>query len=95
VEVGFAGLGRMGQHMVRNLIGAGHEMTVWNRSAEKAHNLATEVGCTVAHTPAAQAAATQVVVTMLATILHPRPSIRGLMACSQSGAPGHSFQCAR
>lgn len=66
MQIGFAGLGRMGQHMVRNLMRAGHEVTVWNRSAEKAHRLAAEVGCAIAETPAALAATTQVVVTMLA-----------------------------
>ncbi len=35
MEVGFIGLGTMGRGMVRNLLRAGHEVTVWNRSARE------------------------------------------------------------
>jgi len=56
----------MGQHMARNLVRAGNDVTVWNRSIEKAQSLATEVGCDVAETPASLVEATEVVVTMLA-----------------------------
>ena len=66
MRIGFAGLGRMGQHMARNLVRAGNDVTVWNRSIEKAQSLATEVGCDVAKTPASLVGATEVVVTMLA-----------------------------
>ena len=66
MRVGFAGLGRMGAHMARNLMHAGHEVTVWNRSAEKAEALAAETGCGVAETPAALAAGSEAVITMLA-----------------------------
>ena len=66
MRIGFAGLGRMGQHMARNLVHAGNDVTVWNRSIEKAQSLATEVGCDVAETPASLVGATEVVVTMLA-----------------------------
>lgn len=31
-EIGFVGLGTMGRPMVRRLLAAGHEVTVWNRS---------------------------------------------------------------
>jgi len=66
MRVGFAGLGRMGAHMACNLVEAGHEVTVWNRSAEKARTLAAETGCGVAVTPAELAIAVDVVITMLA-----------------------------
>lgn len=36
MRIGFAGLGRMGAPMARNLIAAGHEVTVWNRSPDRA-----------------------------------------------------------
>ncbi|RYG92842.1 NAD(P)-dependent oxidoreductase [Loktanella sp. IMCC34160] len=62
MRVGFAGLGRMGRHMAANLARAGHEVTVWNRSPEKAEGL----GCAIAPTPRALADAAEVVVTMLA-----------------------------
>lgn len=38
----------MGQGMARNLHTAGLLSTVWNRSAQKAHSLATELQCTAA-----------------------------------------------
>ncbi len=38
-RIGFIGLGLMGQHMARRLLDAGHPLTVWNRTAEKAKHL--------------------------------------------------------
>ena len=38
-RVGFAGLGRMGGHMARNLSRAGHDLVLWNRSPDKAQAL--------------------------------------------------------
>jgi 3-hydroxyisobutyrate dehydrogenase len=35
MKVGFAGMGIMGSPMSRNLLKAGHEVTVWNRHAER------------------------------------------------------------
>ena len=32
MKIGFIGLGRMGHHVAANLMKAGHEVTVWNRS---------------------------------------------------------------
>lgn len=66
MRVGFAGLGRMGAPMARNLAAAGHDLVLWNRTPGKAAALAAELGCTVADTPAALAAGVQAVVTMLA-----------------------------
>jgi 3-hydroxyisobutyrate dehydrogenase-like beta-hydroxyacid dehydrogenase len=39
MQVGFIGLGRMGQAMARRLIEAGHDLSVYNRSAEKLREL--------------------------------------------------------
>jgi 3-hydroxyisobutyrate dehydrogenase-like beta-hydroxyacid dehydrogenase len=39
-DVGILGLGRMGSAMARRVAGAGHRVTVWNRSAERATFLA-------------------------------------------------------
>lgn len=66
MRVGFAGLGRMGAHMAANLVAAGHQVTVWNRSPEKARALVDQTGCAVAATPADLTNASEVVVTMLA-----------------------------
>jgi 3-hydroxyisobutyrate dehydrogenase-like beta-hydroxyacid dehydrogenase len=62
MRIGFVGLGGMGSGMAANLIRAGHEVTVWNRTREKAAQLA---GAKIANTPA-EAAATGIVHTMLA-----------------------------
>ena len=51
-KVAFLGLGAMGSRMAANLINAGHELTVWNRSPERARPLA-EAGAKAAPTPRA------------------------------------------
>ena len=56
MNVGFIGLGAMGQHMARNLHRAGLLTGVWNRTASKAEALASETGCRVFSSPAALAA---------------------------------------
>lgn len=65
MKIGFAGLGRMGAGMARNLLRAGHELTVYNRSREKAEPIERE-GARVAETPAGAAREADVVITMLA-----------------------------
>jgi 3-hydroxyisobutyrate dehydrogenase-like beta-hydroxyacid dehydrogenase len=64
MKIGFIGLGNMGSAMARNLIKAGHEVTVWNRSPGKVDVLVA-AGATRAHSPAG-AASGDVVHTMLA-----------------------------
>ncbi|NPD17828.1 NAD(P)-dependent oxidoreductase [Alterinioella nitratireducens] len=66
MRVGFAGLGRMGVRMAENLVAAGHDVTVWNRSAEKAEGFAAAHRTDMARTPKTLADAVDVVVTMLA-----------------------------
>ena len=39
MKLGFIGLGNMGAPIAANLIKAGHELTVWNRTASKAESL--------------------------------------------------------
>jgi 2-hydroxy-3-oxopropionate reductase len=63
-RVGFIGLGIMGKPMARNLMEAGHELTVYNRSPEKAEELG-EAGATVAASPREAAENSDVVITML------------------------------
>ncbi len=64
MKVGFIGLGQMGQGMAGNLIKAGHQVTVYNRSAGKAEAL-LKLGAGEARTPAG-ACHGEAVVTMLA-----------------------------
>jgi 2-hydroxy-3-oxopropionate reductase len=63
-RVGFIGLGIMGMPMARNLMEAGYELMVHNRSPEKAEELGKE-GATVAATPREVAEKSDVVITML------------------------------
>jgi 3-hydroxyisobutyrate dehydrogenase-like beta-hydroxyacid dehydrogenase len=64
MKVGFIGLGQMGHAMAGNLLKAGHELTVWNRSPEKAKDLLGR-GARWAESPG-HAADGDVVMTMLA-----------------------------
>ena len=59
MNVGFVGLGAMGQVIVPRLLAAGHQVTGWNRSRERATPL-TEKGMRWADSPAAVAAASAV-----------------------------------
>lgn len=58
---GFIGLGIMGTGMSRNLLAAGHSLTVYNRTASKCEPLA-EAGAAVAASPAELAAECAVVI---------------------------------
>ena len=53
-KIGFAGIGLMGLPMCRRLLAAGHELTIWNRSAEKCSAL-VGTGAHQARSPAALA----------------------------------------
>jgi len=64
MKVGFIGLGRMGAAMAANLLKAGHEVTVYNRSPDKARALST-LGARVAAS-VADACRGEAVITMLA-----------------------------
>jgi 3-hydroxyisobutyrate dehydrogenase-like beta-hydroxyacid dehydrogenase len=60
LELGFVGLGAMGQVIVPRLMAAGHTVTGWNRSREKADPLIAS-GMRWADTPRAVAAASEIV----------------------------------
>jgi 3-hydroxyisobutyrate dehydrogenase-like beta-hydroxyacid dehydrogenase len=64
-KVAFLGLGMMGTQMARRLIEAGNEVTVWNRSRERAEPLA-KVASGVADSPAKAVPGAEFVITMLA-----------------------------
>ncbi|MGB8996154.1 MAG: NAD(P)-dependent oxidoreductase [Pseudonocardiaceae bacterium] len=63
-SVAVLGTGIMGAGMVRSLVKAGLDVTVWNRSAEKARPLADD-GAKIAADPAEAVSGADVVVTML------------------------------
>ena len=62
LSAGFVGLGAMGRGMARNLHKAGLLEGVWNRTTPVAQELAAELGVPAAESPAALAAACDVVV---------------------------------
>jgi 3-hydroxyisobutyrate dehydrogenase len=64
-RIGFVGLGIMGSRMAANLRRAGYELTVYNRTRERAQAWADEHGGTVADSPADVGAASDIVITMV------------------------------
>ncbi|MBP6019129.1 MAG: NAD(P)-dependent oxidoreductase [Burkholderiaceae bacterium] len=64
MKIGFCGLGLMGAPMVRRLLAAGHQVTVWNRTPDKAASLFGP-DALVAQTPAQLAQGCDVVLLCL------------------------------
>ena len=88
MNIGFIGLGKMGGPMARNLINAGHTLVV-NDVVEAATAGHRELGATWAETPAAVAAASEVIFTSLpgpAEVEHVALAEDGLIAGIKPGA---------
>jgi 3-hydroxyisobutyrate dehydrogenase len=64
MQIGIAGVGKMGEAIARRLMEAGHTLTIWNRSADKLKSL-IDAGASVAATPAELAQRSEVVITIL------------------------------
>lgn len=64
MKIGFLGLGKMGTPIVRRLLAAGHEVTVWSRTASAAEPLVAE-GATSAASAAEASRAQEIVFSML------------------------------
>jgi 3-hydroxyisobutyrate dehydrogenase-like beta-hydroxyacid dehydrogenase len=64
MKIGFVGLGKMGTGIARNLLRAGHEVTVYNRTRDKAEALKPD-GAQVADSAAEAANGVDAVTTML------------------------------
>jgi 3-hydroxyisobutyrate dehydrogenase-like beta-hydroxyacid dehydrogenase len=65
MKIAFIGLGRMGSGMARNLLRAGHNLAVYNRTREKADALAAD-GARAASSPADACREAETVMTMVA-----------------------------
>ena len=87
-RVGFVGLGIMGSRMAANLRRAGHDLTVFNRTRERAEAWAEEHGGTVAATPAEVGAAAEVVITMLVDGAQVEHALLGEHGVAQGAAAG-------
>ncbi|HXC24035.1 MAG TPA: NAD(P)-dependent oxidoreductase [Solirubrobacteraceae bacterium] len=64
-RIGFLGLGIMGSRMAANVARAGYPLTVWTHTQGKAQRWAEQHDATAAETPAAVAAASDIVVSMV------------------------------
>jgi len=64
-RVGFVGLGLMGAPMARNLMEAGHELVLYNRTRNKAEELAAAGDAKVADSPSEVARESAITITML------------------------------
>ena len=64
MQIGLAGVGRMGVGIAARLAEVGHQVTVWNRSTDKIKPL-TALGIKTAATPAELASAAEVIITIL------------------------------
>lgn len=86
-RVGFIGLGLMGAPMAANLQAAGYELTVYNRSPEKAAALA-DAGARVATGVATLAAECDVVITMLPDSSDVESVLAGRAGVFEAAKPG-------
>jgi 3-hydroxyisobutyrate dehydrogenase-like beta-hydroxyacid dehydrogenase len=66
MKIGFVGLGIMGSAMAANLVKAGFEVTVWNRSPEKCQPLVA-AGAGICDSPRAVAGVSDILFAMMAT----------------------------
>ena len=85
-SIGFVGLGHMGSHMVPRLIQASYQLTVYDRTREKAQAIA---GATVARTPREAAANSTVVISIVtddAALEEVMSGPDGVLAGTQSGS---------
>jgi 2-hydroxy-3-oxopropionate reductase len=87
LKVGFIGLGAMGRHMALHLQKGGHQLGVWARRAESAAALVA-IGATRHDTPAALAAASDVVFTMVTASSDFEQVVLGASGIFQGAKPG-------
>lgn len=89
-RIGFLGLGIMGTPMARNLLKAGYEVTVWNRTPEKCRTL-TATGARQGRTPREVVAACPTTFAMVAD-----PAAAGALCFGEDGVleamgPGKTY----
>jgi len=87
MRIGFIGLGNMGAAIAANLLKAGHEVTVWNRSVSKARPL-IDAGATLADHAKAASTDQDAVITMLADDAALQSVLEGDLGLMAGLAPG-------
>lgn len=87
MRIGFIGLGNMGSAMCRNLIEAGHELSTFGRS-ERSRRRASELGASLAETPAALASDSDVVITIVTATPDVESVVLGPQGVIHGARPG-------
>jgi 3-hydroxyisobutyrate dehydrogenase len=90
-QVGFIGLGIMGSRQAACLRRAGFELTVFNRTRERAEAWAAEHGAEVAASPREAGARSSVVITMVVDGAQVREVLLGRDGAVHDAAPGTLF----
>lgn len=90
LKVGFIGLGIMGRPMVRNLLKAGFEVTVWNRTSSRMDELVRE-GAKPAESPREAAKGNDVVITIVTDSPDVENVILGDGGAAHGAEPGTLF----
>jgi len=86
-KIAYLGLGIMGRGMTANLLKAGHDVTVWNRSPERARPLADK-GAAVAPSPAEAVRGAELVMYCLSDDAAVEDLLWGAGALVESVSPG-------
>lgn len=86
-RVGFVGLGIMGAPMAQNLLKAGFEVTVWNRTSSKCDPLVA-TGAKGADSPAGVAAASEVTVSCVTNSADVEEVVLGPSGIAEGARPG-------
>ena len=92
MKVGFIGLGKMGQGMTRRILSGGHDLIVYNRTREKAADLAG-AGAAIAASIANACKEREVVITMVADDTAVKEVALGSGGIRDSLAPGAIHLC--
>src|SRR5687767_13727592 len=87
MRVGFVGLGTMGGAMAANAARAGFEVTAWNRTPGRADDLG-ELGVRIGESPAAVAALSDVVITIVSDTPDVEAVLFGPEGVAAGAAPG-------
>jgi 2-hydroxy-3-oxopropionate reductase len=86
-RIGVIGLGLMGQPISRRLLEAGHPLTVWNRTVDKAKDLRA-AGAAWAPSPRAVAETSDIVITMVTDSAASQEVICGVGGVLEGAHPG-------
>src|ERR671910_2773503 len=89
--LGFIGLGIMGSRMAANLVRAGYDVRVWNRTRETADAWAADHGGTVAGSPRELAEGAAAVITMVVDGPQVEQVLLGEDGAARGAAPGTLF----